>query len=95
MKSAVISILALTVASSSHGEVTITNQWLLGEDGALVAKVGSAALTGIGTTTDGSGVATGSTVAQGFTNPINVTGNGNPAASNYLTAAITLANTRN
>ena len=95
MKSAVISIFALALAASSHGEVTITNQWLLGEEGALVAKVGSAALTGIGTTTDGSGVATGSTVAQGFTNPINITGNGNPAASNYLTAAITLANTKN
>jgi len=94
MKSAIISTFLLALASISHGEVTIKNQWLLGEDGALVAKVGSAELTRTGTTTDGAAVATGgSTVSQGFTNPINT--GGAPTANNYLTTTLTLANTSN
>ena len=90
----IIRMFFLAMASISHATVAIKNQWLLGGDGALVAKVGSAPLTRTGTTTDGVGVAAGSTVSQSFTNPINGS-DGNPAASNYMTAAITLANTSN
>lgn len=94
-KTGAVAITALMVSClMAQATVTIKNQWLLGEDGALVAKVGATALTRTGTTTDGAGVATGSTVSQSFTNPINGS-DGNPTAGNYMTAAITLANTSN
>ena len=91
MKSAIIRMFFLAMASISHATVAIKNQWLLGEDGTLVAKVGTADLTRTGTTTDGVGVVAGSTVSQSFTNPLNGS-DGNPAASNFMTAANAIQN---
>lgn len=94
MKTTIPCLLALAFASSSHGAVTVTNQWLLGEGANdLAASVGTTNLTLVGTTTDGAGVAPSSTTSQSFTNPIDTANS--PAATNYLTTTLTLANTNN
>ena len=85
------SSLLLALASSSQGDVTITNQWRLGGgSSALADDIGGATLTAHATPVSAAGIAPGSTSSQDFQNTV-----GNGAAAQYMTATATIGVTSN
>jgi hypothetical protein len=83
--------LLLALALSSHGAVTIVNQWRLGEGSSVLADdIGGATLTAFSSTISAPGIAPGSTSSQDFQNTV-----GEGLADQYMTAANSLGATNN